>query len=879
MQWPLVGRERHLDNVTAVFTARSAHRLVVHGTAGVGKSRLLVEAAARAARAGVDVRWVLATSATAQVPYGAFASLLPPDLDVDRPGGMLAAAGTYLASSPGRWALAIDDAHLLDPGSAALLQYLAMTSDVPFVVTVRDGEDVPDAVMALWKDLDVPRLAVAALDRAEVDEALRGTLGEVSSALVDDLARLSHGNPLLLAELVTAAVAAGTIEQREQLWVARGPVVTAESLSSAITARLDGLAPAVRAGAELIALAEPVDAAVVESLLSDDVRGALEEQSLLVRAADVRQVQLRLSHPLFTEVLRATVPPLRAREHARKLADAAAQFGTDRPEDRLRVAMWHLDAGRRDDPALYLAAARVAHAVEDHELAVRLADAATDAGGGLDAELMLVQQLPYVGRDEEALRRVDELQDAWVEPADQVQLAIAAAWLHALGGDITRADGVLAAARSFVSTPELSNGIRAERARIAHQVGAVTTAVTVADELLAQPALDGVTLTRTATWCVRALGLAGRPDDGIALADRAQDILEDVDQSARRRDEIAMARGHALAYAGRVGAAVDMLQTGAARAHGALRSLWFRDLGQSLLMTGKPQSSLAALREVLAELPLAGYGAPTAMWTLDAMAEASALLGDLDQARAHLAERERRRPAGFHLPRTAGEVWVHVAEGDTPAARRRSLEIAGQHAARGAAIPQALALYDVARLGDAAGVQEQLTGLATSCQGHLVSMLAEAAAALAAADAGAMVAAADALQARGYLLWGAELLARATPLHRRAGSTGLAFALSQRAAELTPSLEGARTPLLAELDTTTDLTDREREVAMLVAGGYSDREVAERLHLSVRTVHSHLHHTYRKLGIGDRHELSVLLGRRPTDMAGPTPDPTAARGA
>ncbi|WP_062069627.1 helix-turn-helix transcriptional regulator [Demequina sediminicola] len=58
-----------------------------------------------------------------------------------------------------------------------------------------------------------------------------------------------------------------------------------------------------------------------------------------------------------------------------------------------------------------------------------------------------------------------------------------------------------------------------------------------------------------------------------------------------------------------------------------------------------------------------------------------------------------------------------------------------------------------------------------------------------------------------------------------------------------------------------DLTERERQVAKLVAQGYANRDVAERLYVSVRTVEVHLGRVYRKLGLRSRVELAVLAHR------------------
>jgi DNA-binding NarL/FixJ family response regulator len=57
----------------------------------------------------------------------------------------------------------------------------------------------------------------------------------------------------------------------------------------------------------------------------------------------------------------------------------------------------------------------------------------------------------------------------------------------------------------------------------------------------------------------------------------------------------------------------------------------------------------------------------------------------------------------------------------------------------------------------------------------------------------------------------------------------------------------------AELD---ELTAREREVLQLIARGYRYKEIAARLHLSVKTVETHVSSVLRKLQLSSRHELT-----------------------
>ncbi|MEA3217708.1 MAG: hypothetical protein QOJ19_3864 [Acidimicrobiia bacterium] len=62
------------------------------------------------------------------------------------------------------------------------------------------------------------------------------------------------------------------------------------------------------------------------------------------------------------------------------------------------------------------------------------------------------------------------------------------------------------------------------------------------------------------------------------------------------------------------------------------------------------------------------------------------------------------------------------------------------------------------------------------------------------------------------------------------------------------------TPVDPELDL---LTAREQEVMRLIARGYAYKEVAARLHLSVKTVETHVSAVLRKLQLSSRHELTV----------------------
>jgi DNA-binding NarL/FixJ family response regulator len=71
--------------------------------------------------------------------------------------------------------------------------------------------------------------------------------------------------------------------------------------------------------------------------------------------------------------------------------------------------------------------------------------------------------------------------------------------------------------------------------------------------------------------------------------------------------------------------------------------------------------------------------------------------------------------------------------------------------------------------------------------------------------------------------------------------------------------EGDRVQSDSELN---ELTAREREVLQLIARGYRYKEIAARLHLSIKTVESHVSSVLRKLQLSSRHELTRWAAER-----------------
>jgi DNA-binding CsgD family transcriptional regulator len=108
-----------------------------------------------------------------------------------------------------------------------------------------------------------------------------------------------------------------------------------------------------------------------------------------------------------------------------------------------------------------------------------------------------------------------------------------------------------------------------------------------------------------------------------------------------------------------------------------------------------------------------------------------------------------------------------------------------------------------------------------------------------------------------------ELLREGVDLARRVG----AFGLAERAnAEIAATGARPRRVLQTGLDA---LTASERRVAQLAADGLSNKEIAQTLFVTIKTVEVHLSHAYRKLDISSRAQLHTAL-------LTPAPSPTPA---
>jgi DNA-binding CsgD family transcriptional regulator len=853
-----------------------APSLVVAGPVGVGKSRLVADFLARAGAEGVATVLVRATRSTATIPFGPFAPWAPDGQGVgaaDRL-GVLRALSTSLVGEHEQLVVAVDDAHLLDDGSAALVLHLAANTPARVVVTLRTGELCPDAVTALWKDGLAERIDLQALSEAETAELVERALGgPVDQAARRRLWSLTEGVPLYLREVVRAALDQGVLAREGRHWHWRGALAGSDRLQGLMRDHLAQAGPDERRLLELLAVGEPLPWVLVDRL---GTAGAVHEAVAhgFVAGDDSDGPgdgpTLRLAHPLYGELLRADVPALAARGHQAALAEAALVTGWHH-HDPLRVAVWGLDGGAPlDAPGLLTAAARRALHLSEWALAERLA---TAAGGEPEAIITRALSLAPQAR------------------ADEASVLLAGLAIEALNGEIDEA-------------------VAGEAARVHSWLvyGRPGPTPTVADAVAAAERLPTPVRAVALVHCGFQSVLWARPDDAAALAELAGDGVDDTSSlgvmalavvalaravQGRTAEAIAAAEaglprvaailaadpvpgnpvgGMPIAYClglvldGRLDEAAAVADLVLAATDGgarAVRALAATLAGRMALFRGRLDEARSRGELGLSLCRETGQ-LPAAHWPAAVLASAAAQLGDPATAAWAL---DGAAAASGSTPLYAVEAdlargWEAAARGEASAARARAAATADTAAAAGMHALTLLALLDLARFGAPAPAAARLAELASRVDGRFAAAVTAYAGAVAAGDSDALAAASGEFEAMGAILLAAEAAAGAAATLAAAGRRASAAAALGRARTLAARCDGARTPALRDLGTdraVAALTDREREVAELAARGLTNREIADRLYVSVRTVTTHLYRVYAKLGINERDQLGLLL--------------------
>jgi DNA-binding CsgD family transcriptional regulator len=325
-----------------------------------------------------------------------------------------------------------------------------------------------------------------------------------------------------------------------------------------------------------------------------------------------------------------------------------------------------------------------------------------------------------------------------------------------------------------------------------------------------------------------------------------------------------LAHADALIYAGRFREAEALLTAADDRLAGppaAARLFIAASFAFLHLEQGRPMSAFRRASEYYALLGQ-GRAAPMTALAHVAVAQALALTGWAGRAAETIAAHDALRLPAVpvsEIETLRARAWTAVAAGNLPSARSQLEAAADLGEEVGDLIGATSALHDLARLGRADDVCARLSALASEVDGELVSARAAYANAVAAQDPALLETVSRAFEDMGAMLYAAEARAEAAVALRRADRSRQATAAERLAARLLARCEGAATPAVRSLTARAHLTPGELDIALQAAAGHANKQIAKDMHLSVRTVESHLLRVYEKLGISRRHELPNAL--------------------
>ncbi len=873
----LRGRDVERERIAALLADGGA--LVLRGGPGSGKTALLVQAG------GERVLRASGTRAEAQMPFAALQQLLPavpaggelaralaarPLEPHERMAVSLELLALLRAEAP--VAVVVDDAHLLDTASADALAFVARRVDGAGVAVLLAARPGGPASLR-----DLPELELTALP-----EATARTLvpAEAAPHVRDAIVALAAGNPLALSELpgmLTRAQLTGSEPLPDPLPV--GPHVRAmypETFPDVLVlAALDG-------SGEPAVLARDPDGA-----------DALEEAGLLRVAGGRVEID-----PLLRAAVDAGITSRRRREAHLALAEV---LHGDR-------AIWHRSlAVEGPDPSL-------ADALERDAPAAARRRGRAAAGAMLERAAQLTPDGP-----ERARRLVAAAEAQWLAGrTERVGLLLAQA--EALPGD---PEG-RAAAAMLRGSAELDAGSPTEAYEVL-LAGARQAAN--GDPMLA---LDMLTRAAEASWMTGRMewiadigGLAAEVASGdgdeeafmVALLRGAGELLRDEGEGAASdlRDALALAstlprpRHQLLAcivavWLGDVGAGLTATRNAVARlrASGELAELSFalQQLGAFESWEGRLATAETAAAEALA-LATENRQDTIAAHSLAVLARIEAMQGQADRSRAHaLGSLEASVARGLGLPASAA-LWalgrLEVVLGHPEEALGHLLAVATPQDGFASPIPALLSAPDLVEAAVRGGRPElaepslrrfedwqRRTGSAwgAGVVGRMRALMAgpedaerHFEEALRDAERQPMMDVARTRLHYGELLRRARRKLDARDQLRAALTTfesvGAEPWAERARAELRASGEGASRP--ADDGALAELTPQEREIALLVSGGATNREVAAQLFLSVRTVEYHLHKIYTRLGITSRVALAGAVSGSAADPAGRAP--------
>jgi DNA-binding CsgD family transcriptional regulator/tetratricopeptide (TPR) repeat protein len=903
---------------------RHSRVLILLGDAGMGKTVLLADAARRGEGAGMRVLTVAGKESESSLAFAGLHLLLRPvmssitglpsrqakalrevfGLEAEPAGvdrlltgiAVLSLLGDLSRESP--VLIVVDDAHWLDRSSRDALAFAACRLGPERVVLLvgARGTAPPAGFDQGFRELRLGPLSPQDAGRL-LDDQPSTPVGHARRQVLEQ----ANGNPMALVELSRAIAADPGAGRR---WAAE-PLPLTDRLTAVIAAQLAALPEPTQGALLLAAVADSADAATVATGLAGldaDVLVPAEAAGLI----KVDRSGVHFSHPLVRSAVYHTAAFARRAAAHRQLAEALH----DQP-DR---AAWHLAAAALH-PDEHVAA-----------LLSATADQAGNRGGAAAAALALERAAELSPDPDDRARRLVAAATAaaatgqadWVQELATRALAVtadpqlrlsarrSAGWALAWSSQHAEAlDALIKVAREAAAVdPMMAWDSLATASTVAYQCGDPGAVQAIRDTLAhlerATPPCPDAGLRADADaarlWIRAATRACGGTADEADAADGAPAIPPLDPAVAAGRTEAPLSWAGAAAWLlDQSDLAVGLLQEArqllrAPRVRGASGGS-LSALGWACLDAGRWDEALEAAAEA-DDLAVA--------YQMDIVSASSNLIagtvlaarGEAGRARDHIG-RALARDTGQSrsvLARARHALGIAaLAEGDYPVAYTQLRQLFTDdgaplhyHASYLGIADLAAAAVRAGRRGQARELLTRIQASAAIAQSPRLAQLLDRALGIVADPPGPESHFARALSDPAGAQWPFERAQLCLDLgewlrrQRRINDAKPVLTSSLdtfRQLRAAPWARRAEAELRAcgvvidgparAANALSGLTPQQREIVQLAARGRTNREIAEQLFLSPRTVASHLYRCYPKLGIASRNQLRDLIDATP----------------
>ncbi len=905
----LIGRTEEVSRLTVLIEAARTGRsaaLVVHGDPGIGKTSLLEQVVAGAD--GFHVLRARPLQAESELPFAGLSEVLRPILHLRErlpvpqqaalagalalgppvPGDRFAVAAATLsllavAAEEGPVLVVVDDAHWLDDPSRESLIFAGRRLGSEGIVLLLGMRDRP------WlQDFGLDTLRLDGLAPADAGALITRNDRPLDVGVRDRLIRETRGNPLALIEAVSTL---SDDERSGQVPIVH-PLAVGATLERAFAQQLRDLPDETQRALLIAAASDTGDAGeILTAIASQGLGPEALEPAERVEMIVLEEGRVAFRHPLVRSAAYHARDPAARRDAHRALAGAVG--ATDQ-------GAWHLAAATAgpDEAVAQLlqdsgdrALARSAYGVAGRALEAAATLSPTDAAR-LGRMIAAGRAIWLGGEPTRAARVLEAAAQLATDPAVRAQIQQLRAQAMFFTHPVSETLSVLLteAERVQGQDPLLAAQMLCTASNVSVMAGDIERAEQMAvDAMSLAGDDDGPSGVMAKLSLGSAYALRGKVADGLAIT---EPVLA-AKQEALLDPNGEMASGlfaviPILSWTDRRAPARAMLEgiIAGARAAGAVAMLpfWLASMSELELREGRITPAYAAASESL-QLARDTGQATELTFSLMVLARLDAILGNEDECRAlvtaSLDSARRTGTASIETYAASALGLLELSLGRPERAVAHLLACARLRAVHGAGLLAVVhwagdlidAQARVDDLGGARATVEMVQANAERTGVRWEYSIAARGRGILAAESGYEAEFARALElhggdtryerARTLLALG---MRRRRSRKRAAARDALREALIYfESAGALPWAEQARTELRATgetlgpepsgRDSLHALTPQELQVALIVAGGATNKEAAAALFLSTKTVEFHLSNAYRKLGLRSRAEL------------------------